>query len=136
LKTLRLFLLVSVVTAPAIVGGSIVGAGFGWLKAGAFIGGVVGVLLAARVAVRLGLIPARRLWRTALGGIIGLATASGLFVLAGPDTQLPETVSRWLAPVFDTPLGPALTGLLVPSGALIGSRWKSTPKAQSREPKA
>ena len=71
----------------------------------------------------------RRAWPTALGGIVGLAIASGLFVLAGPDTQLPDTVSLWLAPVFDTPLGPALTGLLVPIGALVGSRWKSTPKA-------
>jgi hypothetical protein len=129
LKALRLFLLVSVVTGPSIIGGSVVGAGFGWLKAGAFAGGIVGALMAARVAVRLGLIPARGLWPTALGGIIGLAIASGLFVLAGPDTQLPDTVSRWLAPVFDTPLGPALTGLLVPIGALVGSRWKSTPKA-------
>lgn len=109
-----------------------VGAGFGWLKAGAFAGGIVGALLAARVAVRLGLIPARGLWPTALGGIIGLAIASGLFVLAGPDTQLPETVSRWLAPVFDTPLGPALTGLLVPTGAVIGSRTREGPTARLR----
>jgi hypothetical protein len=123
-KTLILFLLVSVVTGPAIIGGSVAAAGFGWLKAGAFAGGIMGVSLAARVAVRLGLIPAHWMWRTARGGIIGLAIASGMFVLAGPDSRLPAALRGLLAPVFDTPLGPALTGLLIPAGALIGSRWR------------
>lgn len=134
-KHVFLFILVSVVTGPMIVGGSVAGAGIGWLKAGAFVGGIIGVLLAARLSVRFGLIPARAQWRTALGGIMGLGIASGMFVLAGPDTQLPEALSEWLAPVFDTPLGPALTGLLVPGGALIGSRWKSTPNSQFPTPK-
>ena len=127
MKALLLFLLVSVITGPSIIGGSVVGAGFGWLKAGAFIGGVAGVLLAARLAVRRGFIPAHAQRRTALGATLGLAVASGMFALAGPDAPVPAALREMLAPVFDTPLGPALSGLLVPAGALVVSRRKPKP---------
>ena len=127
MKTLLLFLVVSVVTGPVIVAGSVVGAGFGWLKAGAFVGGVIGVLLAARLSVRFGLIPAHAQWQTALGASTGLAIASGLFLLAGPESRLPPAWSEVLTPVFDTLLGPALSGLLVPLGAIVGSRTSEGP---------
>jgi hypothetical protein len=109
--------LVSVIDGPAIVGGSVVGArvsryltegqsGQPGLFIGAIVGGIAGVAVAIFVAVRLGLIPIHVRRRTILGGLVGFAVAC-LSAL---------TVD------FDSPIGPALSGALVPLGALIGSR--------------
>ena len=108
MRPLLLFLLVSVIDGPMIVVGSMAGATFSraGLFIGAIAGGLAGVALAAFAAAWLGLIPARARLRTALGGTIGFAAAA---VLASqPDWQ--------------SPVGPALSGLLVPIVALIGSR--------------
>ena len=117
LKRLWLFLLVSAIDGPAIVGGSVVGArvsryftafqsGQPGLFIGAIVGGIAGVAVAISVAVRLRLIPVHIRRRTILGGLIGFAVAC-LSAL---------TVD------FDSPIGPALSGALVPLGAVIGSR--------------
>jgi hypothetical protein len=112
---LLLFLLVSAIDGPAIIGGSMLGAAVSRLGlfVGAVVGGLLGIVVAARAAVRLGLIPSH-VWRaTAAGGIIGFAIASA--VLGAPGDLVPF---QDLA----LPVGPALCGAFVPLGAVIGSR--------------
>ena len=117
MKQLWLFLLVSVIDGPAIVGGSVVGAGVSryftegqsgqpGLFIGAIVGGIGGVAVAILVAVRLKLIPVHVRHRTILGGLAGFAVAC----------------LSTLTLDFDSPIGPALSGVLVPLGAVIGSR--------------
>ena len=108
MKTLRLFLLVSVVTGPSIIGGSIVGAQVSrpGLFIGAIAGGLLGVVVAVWGAVRLTFIGAHERPLTTIGAILGFVVAA-LFAAYGD---------------WQSPLGPALCGLLVPMGAVIGAR--------------
>jgi hypothetical protein len=106
LKHVLLAAVVSVVVGPAIIGGSVVGAMFSHLGLllGAIVGAVLGVLTAVRAAVWWRLIAPEAQARTVIGALIGFALASA-------------TLRLW-----DTPVQAALSGLLVPLGALVG-RW-------------
>ena len=90
-----------------ILGGSIIGAQISrpGLFIGAIAGGLAGIALSVYAAARWRLIPARARFRTALGGTIGFAMAA---ILASQ-------------PDWPSPAGPALSGLLVPLVALVGS---------------
>jgi len=107
-RPVLLFLLVSVVVGPMILGGSIVGAMISrpGLFVGAIAGGLAGIALAVYAAARLELIPPHARVRTALGGTIGFAAAA--ILASQPDWQ--------------SPVGPAVSGILVPLIAVIGSR--------------
>src|SRR5262245_11873384 len=96
-KRLLLFLVVSVVDAPLIIGGSIAGAALGGraLFVGAFIGGIIGVLVAARLAFWLKLLSVQNYRRTAIGGVAGFLVAAAI------------ATSN-----LHTPVIPALSGLL------------------------
>ena len=116
LRPLLLFLLVSVIVGPMILGGSIVGAMVSrpGLFIGAIAGGLAGIALSVEAAARCRLIPADRRLRTAIGGTIGFAAAA--ILASQPDWQ--------------SPIGPALSGALVPLLALLGCR--GGPKARGR----
>ena len=106
-KILVLFVVMSAVVPPLIIAGSVVGAAFSntFLFVGALIGGALGVLAASRLAVSFDLIPHAAYRRTALGGEIGFVVASLIAVRN-----------------LHTPIIPALCGVLVPIGAVVGSR--------------
>ena len=106
-RSLLLFLLVSVIVGPMIVGGSVVGAMVSrpGLFIGAIAGGLAGIALSVNAAARWQLIPTRRRFRTAIGGTVGFAAAA--ILASQPDWQ--------------SPIGPALSGVLVPLIALVGS---------------
>ena len=107
LRLLLLFLLVSVIDGPMILGGSIIGAQVSrpGLFIGAIAGGLAGISLAVYLAARWRLIPADRRLRTAIGATIGFAAAA--ILASQPDWQ--------------SPVGPALSGVLVPLIAVVGS---------------
>lgn len=103
------------IDAPAIIGGSVIGAklsrhlgesksGQPGLFIGAIMGGIIGVVLAVSVAVRLRLIPASVRGRTIAGGMVGF------------------TIACISSPLWDSPVAWALTGAFVPLGAAIASR--------------
>ena len=106
LKHLWLFIIVCAVDGPLIVGGSILGAAFGQrgLFAGAILGGVLGVIIATRIAVWRAWVSAQNQRNAMLGGIVGFAAAA---LIATNNLH--------------TPLIPALSGLLIGAGAVIGS---------------
>ena len=107
MRPLLLFLLVSIIVGPMIVGGSVIGALISrpGLFIGAIAGGLAGIALAVHAAARWQVIPAERRLRTAIGGTIGFAAAA--ILASQPDWQ--------------SPVGPALSGGLVPLVALVGS---------------
>jgi len=115
---------VSVIVGPSIIGGSIVGATISapGLFAAAIVGGLAGIVIAVRTAVRLGLIAADARRRTAFGGVIRFGVASALVIL---------DLYKSLAPGIEMPVIPALSGILVPLGAVIGSRSRSTRRLAS-----
>lgn len=106
IKHFWLFIIVCAVTSPLIVGGSILGAAFGQrgLFAGALLGGLIGVIVAVRLALWRAWISAQNQRNTTLGGIIGFAVAA---LIATNNLH--------------TPVIPALSGLLIGAGAIIGS---------------
>jgi hypothetical protein len=105
-KHFRLFIIVCTVDGPLIVGGSILGAAFGQrgLFAGAIVGGLIGIIVAVRLALWRGWISVQNQRNTLLGGIIGFAVAA---LIATNNLH--------------TPVIPALSGLLIGAGAVIGS---------------
>jgi hypothetical protein len=106
MKLALLFLSMCVLAGAGAALGSMVGHGLGngGVLAGAFVGGVLLVLLDGSLAVRLGWIRrSQRLWAT-LGGVFGFALAC---------TVALATLS--------SPVGPILSTLLVGSGATLGA---------------
>ena len=97
----------SAIDAPLIIAGSVVGAVFPrpGLFLGAIVGGLVGIWMGAVVAVRLGLVAAGMRRRTAIGSAIGFVAAGAIAVQN-----------------LQTPVIPALCGLLIGTGAVVGSR--------------
>ena len=106
-KALLLALVVSLIVGPLIILGSIAGAAFPkpGLFAGAFVGGWFGVALAAHIATLRGIIAPELRGRTIAGGIAGFVLAAAIAVQN-----------------LHTPVIPALCGILVPLGAVVGSR--------------
>lgn len=111
LRLLLLFLLVSVIVGPMLLGGSVVGAMISRpaLFIGAITGALAGIALSVHLAARLRLIPAQARIRTGLGGTIGFAMAA--ILASQPDWQ--------------SPVGPFLSGGLVPLVAVLASRGGS-----------
>ncbi|MFL5581589.1 MAG: hypothetical protein ACJ8AO_14575 [Gemmatimonadaceae bacterium] len=75
------------------------------LYLGAVVGGLLGCVLAARLAARLGWVPRERVRATALGAAAGFAVATPIAV-----TNL------------HTPVTPILATMLVGLGAVLGAR--------------
>src|SRR5262245_25921530 len=110
MKRLLLYFLVSVVDAPMIIGGSIIGAAVSriGLFIGALLGGIAGVIVAVMVAARVGLIAPEAHRTTTVGGVMGFLLAAAIAVQDWPSAVVP-----------------ALSGLLVGIGAVLGSSVKS-----------
>lgn len=106
MKTFPTLLLCWLVTGLATVGGSMLGNAGGptGLKAGAVLGGIVGLLIAIGIAKRLTWIPAAETRGGFVGGLIGFAVAIAI------------TLSN-----MDTPVAAVMSTGLVGVGVLIGA---------------
>jgi hypothetical protein len=106
MKTFPTLLLCWLMTGLATVGGSILGnpGGPTGLKAGAVLGGIVGLLIAIGIAKRLGWIPPAETRGGFVGGLIGFAVAIAI------------TLSN-----MDTPVAAVMSTGLVGVGVLIGA---------------
>ena len=106
MRTFPTLLLCWLVTGLATVAGSILGNAGGptGLKAGAVLGGIVGLLTALGVARRLGWIPASETRGGFVGGLIGFAVAIAI------------TLSN-----MDTPVAAVMSTGLVGVGVLVGA---------------
>lgn len=113
-RRIWLFLLVCFFNGALALGGSILGNFFGktGLFAGAVIGGLVGVALAALLAQRGRLMERGRYARTVIGGSLGFALAC---LIATSNLH--------------TPIIPLLSESLVGLGAVIGSLIRPNPHA-------
>lgn len=102
-----LFVLTCIAGGVGGVVGSILGNALGrrGLYAGGVLGGVLAVFLAAVLARRLHWIQREALWATAVGGALGFLPAAFI-------------ATRTLS----TPVGPALSTVLVGAGAILGAR--------------
>jgi hypothetical protein len=110
-NALLLFLLTTALGGIGGAGGSIIGnaAGRIGLFAGGLTGGVLGSILAARIAVARGWLPRARFRGAAAGAAIGFLLAASIAV---------NTLS--------SPVGPVLSTLLIGLGALAGAAYSDT----------
>lgn len=110
MRHVALFALMCIAGGLGGVVGSILGNAVGrrGLFAGGVVGGVLAVLLAAVLARRLHWIGREALWATAVGGALGFLTAAFI-------------ATRTLS----SPVGPALSTLLVGTGAILGAHLGS-----------
>jgi hypothetical protein len=103
-----LFLIAWFLGTACAVGGSMLGAAFDnehALFVGALLGGVIGCILAVRIAVWRRWVARERSGRVTLGAVIGFAIASAIAT---------QTLS--------SPIGPSLSSLLIGLGAVIANR--------------
>jgi hypothetical protein len=117
MRQAALFVLMCIAGGLGGAVGSILGNAVGrrGLFAGGVLGGVLAVLLAAVLARRFRWIRREALWTTAVGGVLGFLTAAFI-------------ATRTLS----SPVGPALSTLLVGTGAILGARLGS-PRATDGE---
>jgi len=110
MQHVALFVLMCIAGGLGGAVGSILGNALGrrGLFAGGVLGGVLAVFLAAVLARRLHWIQREALWATVVGGALGFLTAAFI-------------ATRTLS----TPVGPALSTLLVGTGAIVGARLGS-----------
>jgi len=115
---LRLFLTTCVLGGFGGFLGSVVGSLFGQtaLFIGGFLGGVLVAPLSAKLALWRSWIAPSQYWPTAIGAAIGFVAAAVVAV---------NTLS--------SPVGPALSPVLVGLGALAGSRW-SRNRTSAKQP--
>jgi len=110
MRRVLLFITAIILTGAGGMGGSIAGHALG--KAGLWIGGIAGGILASLLvgwlAAKLGWISAERRTRTSIGTAIGFLAAAAIAV---------NTLS--------SPVGPILSTALAGIGALLGSRRAS-----------
>src|SRR6266545_5694848 len=114
-KSLILIVLVSFLGGIATFLGSILGNAFGktGLYTGAVIGGIAGVFVATKIAVRRQILGPKRFWPATVGGILGLLLAA---------TIATNNMS--------TPVVPLASILLIGLGAVFGA---STRRAKSTD---
>ena len=105
-KSMLLFVLVSFIAGVGTFLGSVLGHFFGQggLYAGAMIGGIAGVALANRIAVKRGILGPKRFSGATIGGVLGLILAA-------------EIATRNLS----TPVIPLASILLIGLGAIFGA---------------
>ena len=119
MQHVALFILMCIAGGFGGAGGSILGNAFGrrGLFAGGVLGGVLAVFLAAVLARRLRWIQREALWATVVGGVLGFLTAAFI-------------ATRTLS----SPVGPALSTLLVGTGAILGARLGKQSASDSGSP--
>ena len=105
-KTMLLFVLVTFFAGVATFLGSVLGhfVGKGGLYTGAIIGGIAGVAVGTRIAVKRGVLGPKRYWGATIGGVLGLILAA-------------EIATRNLS----TPVIPLASILLIGLGAIFGA---------------
>ena len=105
-KSMLLFLLVTFTAGVLTFVGSVLGhlAGTGGLYTGAIIGGIAGVVIATRVAVKRRILGPKRMWPATIGGVLGLILAA-------------EIATRNMS----TPVIPLASILLIGLGAIFGA---------------
>ncbi len=105
-KSMLLFVLVCFIAGVGTFLGSVLGhfVGTSRLYAGAIIGGVIGVAVATRIAVKRRILGPKRMWPATIGGWLGLILAA-------------EIATRNLS----TPVIPLASILLIGLGAIFGA---------------
>ena len=105
-KPALLFLVVCVVTGPALFLGSVIGHLFGQtgVYVGAIIGGVAGVIAATQIACKRNILSRKRFIPATIGGMLGLALAA---IVATHH--------------MDTPIIPIASIALIGLGATLGA---------------
>jgi hypothetical protein len=105
-KTLLLFLLVCFLSGVAAFLGSILGHALGktGLYAGAILGGMLGVGVAAKIAVKRQMLDPKQFWPATIGGILGFLLAA---IIATNN--------------LSTPVVPLASILLIGLGAVLGA---------------
>jgi hypothetical protein len=105
-ERLQLFFLMCIMGGALAVAGSILGNAFGrtGLFTGGVVGGLLGVLAAAKIAEQRGWIERSQMQYVAMGGIVGFFCAASIAVYT-----------------LSTPIGPILSTLLIGGGALFAA---------------
>jgi hypothetical protein len=106
-KSVALFLLICLLSGAGILAGSVLGTRWqNGLFAGAILGGLLGILLAAGLAIPLNLIERKNYLAVSIGGLAGFVPASAI-ALAN----------------LHTPLIPLASVTLIGCGALVGNSY-------------